>query len=77
MIMANAKVAQTMFSMASSGQHPGMTAMWLKCRMGWKEPRTSTDMRFVDEEGNDRDFSTAKRELAAELTRIAARTSTE
>jgi hypothetical protein len=39
---ANAKVAQTAFQMASSGQHPVMTIYWLKCRAGWKESRDSS-----------------------------------
>jgi hypothetical protein len=50
----NAKVVQTMFQMATSGNHPGMTAMWLKCRLRWREP--TTDHRFVDAQGKDRPF---------------------
>ena len=52
MHQANAKVAATMFAMATSGQHPGMTAMWMKCRLGWKDPAVSH--RLVDADGNDR-----------------------
>ena len=36
-IEANARVAMTLFKMATSGEHPGMTAFWLKCRAGWRE----------------------------------------
>jgi hypothetical protein len=54
----------------------GAICFYAKTRMGWRE-KNQTDMRFVDGEGNDRDISTAKQELAAELTRIAARTATE
>ena len=34
---ANAKVATTMFQMATSGKFPSATMFWLKCRAGWKE----------------------------------------
>ena len=46
---------------------------WMKTRMGWRE-KSDTNLRFVDEEGKDRDLSTAKQELIAEVARIAART---
>ena len=49
---------------------------YLKTRLGWRE-KSQTDHRFVDEEGKDRDISTAKQELAAEIARIAARTAPE
>jgi hypothetical protein len=54
MIQADAKVSQTMFQMATSGEHPGMTAFWMKVRRRWKEP--ANDHRFVDESGKDRPF---------------------
>ena len=34
---ANAKVANTLFSMAISGEHPAATFFWLKTRAGWRE----------------------------------------
>src|ERR1700722_12464259 len=34
---ANASVAKTLFTMATSGQHPVATIFWLKSRAGWKE----------------------------------------
>ena len=37
---ANAKVASTLYQMATSGQHPTATMFWLKCRAGWKERPT-------------------------------------
>ena len=33
---ANAAVAQTMFKMATSGQHPSASMYWLNNRAGWK-----------------------------------------
>jgi hypothetical protein len=53
-IRADAKVTATMFQMATSGEHPGMTAFWMKVRRRWKEP--ANDHRFVDESGKDRPF---------------------
>ena len=35
--MANSKVAQTLYQMATSGKQPAATMFWLKCRAGWKE----------------------------------------
>jgi len=36
-IQANAKVAETCYAMAVSGQHPAATFFWLKTRAGWRE----------------------------------------
>lgn len=36
-IKANAKVAQTLYQMATSGKCPAATFFWLKTRAGWKE----------------------------------------
>ena len=36
-IMANAKIAETAYSMAVSGQNSAATFFWLKCRAGWRE----------------------------------------
>jgi hypothetical protein len=36
-IQANAKVAETCYAMAISGQHPAATFFWLKTRAGWRE----------------------------------------
>ena len=36
-IQANAKVAETCYAMATSGQHPAATFFWLKTRAGWRE----------------------------------------
>ena len=38
MIRANAKVAATLFSMATSGECPAATFFWMKVRLHWKEP---------------------------------------
>lgn len=37
---ANAKVASTLYQMATSGEYPTATMFWLKCRAGWKERAT-------------------------------------
>ncbi len=34
---ANGNVAQTLYNMATSGQHPIATLFWLKSRAGWTE----------------------------------------
>ena len=34
---ANAMVAQTLYKMATSGNHPAATFFWLKARAGWRE----------------------------------------
>jgi hypothetical protein len=49
---ANTKVAQTLFGMATSGDHPAATFFWLKVRAGWRErpsfePSTSAPPPFV------------------------------
>ena len=33
------KVLQTGYTMATSGKNPFMTTFWLKCKLGWKEPK--------------------------------------
>jgi len=52
-IQANAKVAETCYAMATSGQVPAATFFWLKTRAGWRET-DRLDHRFVDAEGKDR-----------------------
>lgn len=37
-IYAHARVAQTAYEMAVSGEYPVMTIWWTKCQMGWREP---------------------------------------
>jgi AraC-like DNA-binding protein len=34
---ANAKVAQAMYKMATSGEFPAATIFWLKCRASWRQ----------------------------------------
>lgn len=36
---ANTRVAQSLFKMATSGEHPAATIFWLKSRGGWKDHR--------------------------------------
>ena len=52
-IQANAKVAETCYAMAVSGQHPAATFFWLKTRAGWRETDRQ-EHRFVDANGKDR-----------------------
>jgi DNA-binding CsgD family transcriptional regulator len=37
--LASSEVLKTAFKMATSGKHPWMTGFWLKCKLGWKEPK--------------------------------------
>lgn len=48
---ANAKVAATLFTMATSGECPAATFFWMKARLRWRE---TLDHRFVDKDGEDR-----------------------
>ena len=50
--VANAKVAETCYKMAVSGNVPAATFFWLKTRARWQETNAT---RFVDSEGNDRE----------------------
>ena len=46
---ANAKVAETAYQMAISGQTPSATFFWLKCRAGWRETdRDQSDPNIAD-----------------------------
>jgi hypothetical protein len=47
---ANAKVAATLFKMATSGDQPAATFFWLKTRAGWRE--TPQQVAFTDPDGN-------------------------
>jgi hypothetical protein len=47
---ANAKVAHTLFKMATSGDQPAATFFWLKTRAGWRE--TPQQVAFTDPDGN-------------------------
>ena len=44
---ANAQVTQTMFRMATSGEHPAATMFWLKTRARWSEKVQQEDQRPV------------------------------
>lgn len=46
---ANLKVAQTFFEMATSGEHPQMTAMWMKMRAKWTESPPPAKQEEEDE----------------------------
>lgn len=49
-IEANAKVAATLFKMATSGDQPAATFFWLKTRAQWRE--TPQQVAFTDADGN-------------------------
>jgi hypothetical protein len=51
MAEANAMVGKTCFEMATSGQHPSMTAFWLKCRANWRETSV-VQQQQLDKNGN-------------------------
>lgn len=42
------EVAETLYDMATDGEHPGMTTFYLKAQCGWKE---ATQIEFPDENG--------------------------
>ena len=58
-IEATAKVAQTLFQMATSGQNTAAAIFWMKARAGWREkhelilsaktPELMTDEELLDE----------------------------
>jgi len=50
-IQANAKVASTLFQLATSGHDIAATIFWCKVRLHWTETNAT---RFVDEQGKDR-----------------------
>ena len=68
----NGIVVSALVKAAQAGE-AWAVCFWLKTRMGWRE-KQDLNHRFVDEGGKDRDLTDAKRELAAEVARIAART---
>jgi hypothetical protein len=49
-IKANAKVAETAYSMATGGKCPPATFFWLKCRAGWRET-VNVDQRRIGPDG--------------------------
>jgi hypothetical protein len=63
-IQADAKVAGTLFQMATSGQHVAATIFWMKTQLHWKEQ--PSEHRFVTQDGRDRPF------LLADADRLIA-----
>lgn len=61
---ANLRVAQTLFDMATSGEHPQATVAWLKMRAGW-----SDTFKQVEEGYDDDSASLAKDKLLKLLNR--------
>lgn len=45
---AASKVLSTAFKMATSGKSPWMTGFWLKCKLGWKEPKVEENTEQQD-----------------------------
>lgn len=54
--LANAKVAKSLYRMATSGKHPQASIFWLKSRADWKETvdlsvdTNITGFRFIEDE---------------------------
>ena len=65
---ANLEVAETFYDLATSGDHPNITAMWMKMRAGWTEssPTLST------QEEDTSQIETAKDKLLKLLNRAHA-----
>lgn len=61
---ANLRVAQTLFDMAVSGEHPQATVAWLKMRAGW-----SDTLKQVEEGYDEDSASLAKDKLLKLLNR--------
>lgn len=62
---ANLQVAKTFHEFATSGEHPQMTALWMKMRAKWTEgPDTSSP-----EEEDESDLETAREKLVQLLNR--------
>jgi hypothetical protein len=69
--LANAKLAQTLFQMATSGEHPAVTIFCAKVRLHMREkaaPVQSAPQNRPTEENYDEDFQA----VANELARLAA-----
>lgn len=45
---ANLEVAETFFQLATSGDHPNITAQWMKMRAGWSETFSRTPQEEDD-----------------------------
>jgi hypothetical protein len=68
---ANAAVAQSLFKMASSGNHPAASMFWLKCRAGWRE---TTILEHTGPQGGPLEIlhGTLNQRITDELARVAA-----
>ena len=53
---ANLEVAETFFQLATSGDHPSITAQWMKMRAGWSEITPAT----VEEDDTSEDMAREK-----------------
>jgi hypothetical protein len=68
---ANAVVGQTLYRMATSGQHPAASMFWMKCRAGWKETQV---LQHSGPDGGPIQISNDQldQRITDELARIAA-----
>jgi DNA-binding XRE family transcriptional regulator len=77
-ISANAKVAATLFQMATSGTNPAATFFWAKCRMRWKE---SVAVEHTGANGEpiavQLSLASVLKDLDADLEAIARRASSD
>jgi hypothetical protein len=75
MMKANANVAQTLYSMATSGTCPAATIFWMKTRMRWSEKGLGQNVASVETEETNEELQAR---ITAELARVAAtRSATE
>lgn len=47
MELANAKVANALFTMATKDKIPAAAIFWLKCRAGWREPAQDVNLNYT------------------------------
>lgn len=55
MVMANAKVAESLFRQATDQHKPNVVAaiFWLKCRAGWTEPGKGNELGKKEQRNNE------------------------
>lgn len=64
---ANLEVAETFFDLATSGDHPNITAMWMRMRAGWSD--SPAHAQSAQEDDDSEAISQAKDKLLTLLNR--------
>ena len=64
---ANARVAQTFFHMATSGDFPQLTLSWMKMRAGWTEAPPSQSSSNLTPEEQEQETALSREKLATLL----------